>query len=63
MAKETVWHIDQKRGAPGFPFAVCAPYRDGLPGSAVLGCFSYKPHAECALRAIEVAEKAGAFKL
>lgn len=27
-------------------FAIVAPYNDGLPGTAVLGSFAYRPHAE-----------------
>src|SRR3954471_15091735 len=56
------WYIDRKRGTEGFSFAVCAPYRDGLPGTAVLGCFTYRPHAECALEALKAAEAAGKFQ-
>lgn len=56
------WYVDRTRGVNGFPFAVCAPYRDGLGGTAVLGCFSYRPHAECALTALKLAEETGEFK-
>lgn len=60
--KEKKWHIDCTRRVAGYPFAVCSPYRDGLPGSAVLGVFAYKPHAEVALTALRDAEKAGKFQ-
>lgn len=56
------WYVDRTRGVPGFSFAVCAPYRDGLPGTAVLGCFSYRPHAECALKVLKKAEESDEFK-
>lgn len=56
------WYVDRTRGVPGFSFAVCAPYRDGLGGTAVLGCFSYRPHAEAALVELKRAEEAGEFK-
>lgn len=61
-ANKDKWHVDRTRGVAGCPYAVCSPYRDGLPGTAVLGCFAYRPHAECALKAIEAAEKAGDFR-
>lgn len=38
--------VDRERGAPGLAFALCSPYNDGLPGTAVIGAFAYKPHAE-----------------
>lgn len=56
------WYIDRKRGVSGFPFALCAPYRDKLPGTAVLACFAYRPHAEYALEAVRAFEEAGKSK-
>lgn len=38
--------IDRSRGVKGYSFAICAPYKDGLPGSAVLAVAAYKPHAD-----------------
>lgn len=58
---QTGWHIDQGRGIPNYPFAICGPFRDGLPGTAVLGFCAYRPHAEVALAAIQEAEAAGKF--
>jgi hypothetical protein len=40
----------------GYPFAVVAPYNDGLPGTAVLGAFAYRPHAELAASAPDLLE-------
>ncbi len=37
-------------------FSIVAPYRDGLPGVATLGGFSYKPHARLAAAAPRMAE-------
>lgn len=38
--------VDRERGVPKYPFAICSPYLDGLPGTAVLACVAYKPHAD-----------------
>lgn len=55
------WYVDRTRGKVGFPFAVCALPRGHDDVTVVLGCFAYRPHAECALTAIKAAEEAGEF--
>ncbi len=49
------------RAPKGFRFSIDAPYNDGLPGSATLGFFAYRPHAELAARAPAMAEAMSEF--
>ena len=55
------WYVDRTRGCEGYQFAVCAPPRGHPDITVVLGCFAYRPHAECAMKAIKTAEEAGEF--
>lgn len=54
---EPNWTVD---GGPG-AFAIVAPYRDGLPGQAMLGTFVYRPHARLAARAPAMAQAMNEF--
>lgn len=38
--------VERERGIARYPFAICAPHVDGLPGTAVLAVAAYRPHAE-----------------
>lgn len=55
------WYVDRTRGREGYPFAVCAPPRGHPDVTVVLGSFAYRPHAECAMKALKAAEEAGEF--
>lgn len=46
------WSVERMLGG----FRIVAPFNDGLPGNAALGNFQYRPHAELAARAPQMAE-------
>ena len=50
--------VERGRGIKGYPFAICAPYHDGLPGTAVLAVVAYKPHADLYAAAPQLLEVA-----
>lgn len=56
MEKMPNWDVSRDRGFKGYPFAIVAPYHDGLPGTAVLGSFAYLPHAQLAAAAPDLLE-------
>ena len=47
------WQVECKTAGS---FAITAPFNDGMPGRAVLGSFSYRPHATLASAAPDLLE-------
>lgn len=55
---DPTWAIGDRQGGA---FTVCAPFRDGLHGSAILGRFGYRPHARLAAQAPAMADAMNRF--